>query len=95
MPESRGFVIKLQGELLESKSEQLKSVQTAVQTTVKDTVQAEIRSYSDVVKKTDSAAFTPETLKKVFKNVVEEEDRSRNLMVFGLEEEAGVRRTTR
>ncbi len=32
--------------------------------------------------------FTPETFKKVVKNVIQEEDRSRNLMLFGLQEES-------
>ncbi len=32
--------------------------------------------------------FSPETLKKVVKNVVQEEDRSRNFMIFGLPEDA-------
>ena len=80
---SQSSVIKLQSELLNSKNEQFLSIQTTVQ----NTVQEEIRSYSDVVaEKTPTPVFTQDTLKKAFQGVVEEEDRSRNLMLFGLEE---------
>lgn len=89
-------VIGLQSELLERrdeqlkyKTEQMKSLQDAVQTTVKDTVKTEIRSYGDAVKKNlnSSTAIPPQTLKKVVRNVMEVEDMSRNLLVFGLDEE--------
>ena len=49
-----------------------------------------MRSYSDVVKKTEcvaAACINSDTLKTVLKTVVAEKDRGRNLMVFGLEEE--------
>lgn len=86
----KSAVIRLQGELLECKDKQLKSLQAAVETTVQTTVQKEIRSYSAVVAKKSSApAFTPESLKKVVKTAMEEDDRSKNLMVFGLVEEEG------
>jgi hypothetical protein len=85
-------VIKLQGELLECKDRQLKSLQTAVESTVQATVQKEFQSYSDVlVAKNISAASGPvctqEFLKKAVKTAIEEEDRSKNLMVFGFVEE--------
>ena len=83
-------VIKLQGELMECKDRQLKSLQTAVENTVQATVQREFKSYSDVVAKNTSASgpvCTEESLKKAVKTAIEEEDRSKNLMVFGLGEE--------
>jgi hypothetical protein len=43
-------LIKLQDQLLERKEEQLQSLQSAVQTTVQDAVQTEIRSYGEVLK---------------------------------------------
>ena len=87
----KGTVIRLQSELLEHKDEQLKSLQTVVQTTVQDTVQAEIRTYGDALKKTPktSAVINPATFKKVVQDAIKEEDRNKNLMVFGLAEEDG------
>ena len=83
-------VIKLQGELLERKEEQLASLQTAVRTTVQDSVKTEIRTYSDALKKPTAAApISPAAFKKVVKDVFEDEDRSKNIMVFGLAEEDG------
>jgi hypothetical protein len=83
-------VIKLQGELLECKDRQLKYLQTAVENTVQATVQREFKSYSDVVAKNTSASgpvCTEESLKNAVKTAIKEEDRSKNLMVFGLGEE--------
>lgn len=85
---TQSSVIKLQDELMKCKTEQFQSLQTAVKTSVQNTVQEEIRSYSNVVAaKTQIPAITPETLKRAFQDVVEEEDRSRNLMVFGLKDQ--------
>ena len=87
-------VIKLQAELLERKDDQLKSLQIAVQSTVQstvhDTVQTEIRTYGDALKKPSvAAAISPAAFKKIVKTVIKEEDRTKNLMVFGLAEEDG------
>ena len=67
----------------------LNSVQTAVTATVSETVKAEIKTYSDVVKESTSGQtqITSETLKSVVKNTMQEEDRSKNLIVFGLVEQ--------
>ena len=87
---SQRSVIKLQAELLNCKDEQLKSLQSTVQTTVKETVRAGIISYSDAIKKNSpSPVMSPVTLKRVVQEAIVEEDRSRNLLVFGLQEEAG------
>ena len=85
----KAAVIRLQGELLERKEEELKALRTAVQTTVQDTVQTEIRSYGDVLKARTAPAINPTIFKKVVKDVIKEEDRSKSLMVFGLAEEEG------
>ena len=51
-------------------------------------MQSEMKSYSRALtENSPPAIFSPETLKKVVQAVVEEEDRSKNLMLFGLEEE--------
>jgi len=82
-------VIRLQNEVLQSKEEQLKSLRAAVQTTVQDTVQTEMRSYGEVLKSSTPAAISPATFKKVVKDVMKDEDRSKNVIVFGLAEEDG------
>ena len=78
-------VIKLQAELLEIKSNQLESVHSTVKTAVQDTVQAGIITYSQAVSKA-APALTEESLKKVVQNVVSEEDRTKNVLIFGFEE---------
>ena len=75
-------VIKLQEKVISIKDDQLQSVST--------TVQSEMKSYCDIVKKNcKKAAVTQEKLTKAIKTVAEEEDRGKNLMVFGLNEEKG------
>ena len=49
---------------------------------MQNTVEREIKSLSDAV------FFTPEKLKLAVKSGIQEEDRSRNVIVFGLREEA-------
>ena len=84
---SQESVIKLQRELLEAKANQLESVQTTVKSAVQDTVQAEIKSYSQaVLKASPNTTITEESLKKVVQKAVSEEDRSRNVLIFGLKE---------
>ncbi len=83
-------VIKLQEVLLERKEEQLASLQTAVRTSVQDSVKTEIRTYGDALKKPSAAApINTAVFKKVVKDVIEDEDRCKNIMVFGLEEYDG------
>ncbi len=87
--ESQNSVIKLQSKLLESQSNQLKAVQSTVQSTVQETVHAEIKSYSKALTNNVTAqnsTFAANNLKKVVRDVVDQEDRSRNLMIFGLKE---------
>ena len=83
--QSQSTVIKLQAELLEIKSNQLESVHSTVKTAVQNTVQAEMKSYSQAVS-TTAPVLTEESLKKVVQNAVSEEDRSRNVLIFGLKE---------
>ena len=87
--DAQATVIKLQSELLESKNQQLQLLQNTVKSSVAETVKAEFVSYSAAVQKNQSSspAPPPEILKSVVQKVVEEEDRSRSLMVFGLPEE--------
>ncbi|KAL5246659.1 hypothetical protein ACHWQZ_G018766 [Mnemiopsis leidyi] len=81
-------VVKLQRGLLSEKEKQLSDLRATVVASVEDTVKAEFKSYSSVVQKTQppSPVIAPLTLKSVVRTVVEEGDRSRSVMVFGLEE---------
>ena len=87
---SQKSVIQLPGDLLYMKSKELDSVQRTVRTAVKNSVQAEIKTY--VLSKSSyssASTFTAENLKKVVQNVAVEEDRSRNVLIFGLKEDTG------
>ena len=90
--EAQERIIALQDELLSSKTEQIKTLQSTVQSSVQETVKAEFVSYSAALKKDmpppKPLAVTAEALRSVVKNVVEEEDRSRSVMLFDLPEES-------
>ena len=57
---------------------------------VEDTVKSELKSYSAAVQESKSTAsvIDRKVLKTVVKDVVAEEDQTRNLMIFGLREES-------
>ena len=82
-------VVTLQRDLLAEKDRQLTELRTSVVESVQTTVKEGFKSYSDVLKescKAPSSRLQTE-LKTVVKSVVEEEDRSRSFMLFGLKEE--------
>ncbi len=87
----KAAVIRLQSELLKSKDAELQSVKTAVQETVHTSVQEGIKTYSSVVTSNVSSVpvFTPDILKKAVRTAIVEEDRSKNLIIFGLAEKEG------
>ena len=78
-------VIQVQDKLLQSQNEQLARLESAVEVTVQETVQKEILEFSAVVK--NDAGKMKDSLKNVVKDAIEEEDRSKNLIIFGLAEE--------
>lgn len=81
--------IRLQGELIASKDEQLQQLKSAVENSVKTSVQQEIKSYSDAMAATSiQPEVSTESIKKVIRTVAEDEARATNLMVFGLPEES-------
>ena len=84
-------LINVQKELSECKSEKLESLEKVVKSSVANSVKEEFKSYSSVVSSSQPTAptFCPEALKTVVQTVVAEEDRSRNLLVFGLPEGDG------
>ena len=84
----KAAVIRLQSDLLKSKDAELQSMKTAVQETVQTSVQAGIKTYSSAVASNTSTVpvFTPDILKKAVRTAIVEDDRSKNLLVFGLTE---------
>ena len=83
-------VVTLQRDLLAEKDRQLTELRTSVVESVETTVKEGFKSYRDVLQescKAPSSKLQTE-LKTVVKSVVEEEDRSRSFMLFGLKEEA-------
>ena len=84
-------LINVQKELSECKSKKLESLEEVVKSSVANSVKDEFKSYSSVVSSSQPTAptFCPEALKTVVETVIAEEDRSRNLIVFGLPEGDG------
>ena len=70
------------------KDEQLKSVVASIKSSVQDTAEEKFQTYSSVVGKgqQDKPYVTPAHIAAVVKKVVEEEDRGRDILVFGLVE---------
>ena len=88
--ESQDSVVNLQRQIISDKDDQLRSISNTVESSVKQSFQTEMKTYSDIVTNSQPAPavqISTETLEKVFRTVVSDEDRSKNLMVFGLEEE--------
>ena len=76
--ENKAAIIKLQADLIESKDNQLTSLQTTVQKTVQASVQKEVQSYSAVVAKQNTApALSADSLKQAVKT---EEERTNNII---------------
>lgn len=87
--EAQRTIIKLQGELIACKNEEVQQLKSSVEETVKTSVQEEMRTYSNVV---EASAVRSEvstlSIQKVIKTVAEEESRASNVMVFGLPEDS-------
>ena len=76
----QGKVISLQDELLAEKNRTIDKLVGSVQSTV----QEELKTYANVVKKSCSASLAPARIQAAMRKVSNEEDRSRNLIVYGL-----------
>ena len=90
--ENQQWVISLQEQLNSCKDKQLEGVETVVKASVASNLKEQFKSYSDAVAENVMVCSTegltdPKTLKNVVKSVVQEEDRSRNVIIFGLPEE--------
>ena len=74
-------VIKLQKELISSSSDQIEAVQSTVKT--------EMRTFADIVKEGSKNSVTKETIHRAVKSAVSQDQRNRNLVIFGLQETTG------
>ncbi len=79
--QDQNTIIDLQQKLIEKKEEAFKSI--------RKTVETEVKSYAAVVEKTCETALAPENFERVVKKVQQSEDRARNVIIYGLAEEAG------
>jgi hypothetical protein len=87
--ERQETIIKLQSDLLACKNEQLESLQTSVKSSVGESVKAEFLSYSSALQANSAEPQKPvstDMIKTVVQTVVQE-DRSKNLIIFGLPEQ--------
>ena len=90
--EKQERVIKLQEELIIAKNEPLRELKETVVSSVK----TELKSYSEVVQESVNevkasaagSSFDRNMLKSVVKDAVTEEDLGKNVVIFGLEEDA-------
>ena len=76
--EDQAKIIQLQQDLIAKRDNELKAVH--------ETVQTEMKSYSSVVAKSCSAALAPKKIEAAVRNVSEKEDRSKNVIIYGVEE---------
>ncbi len=74
-------IIKLQGKLIEKKDDELSSV--------KCTVQSEMKMYSSAVTKSCGEALAPKKIQAAVRSVTEKTDRNRNIVIYGVDENEG------
>ena len=74
-------IIDLQNQIIEKGQDTVQNF--------KETVQKEVQSYAGVVASTCANALAPRKLQTVVKKIQDTEDRSRNLMIYGLTEGDG------
>ena len=75
-------IISLQGQLIKKHEDRDMSVQSVVQTTMEN----EMKTYASAVSKSCSSALTPKKIEAAVQKVAGKEERSRNVIVYGLEE---------
>ncbi len=76
-------VIELQEKLIDKRDEELSSLKTTLQTTV----QSEMKSYSTALTSTCNKALAPRKLTAALKSATVEEDRGKNLVIYGVQED--------
>jgi hypothetical protein len=85
-------VTDLQAKLIEKRDEEHVLLKSAVEKevqSVQGVVETELKSYSSVLTKTCTAALAPNKLHAAVKSFANKEDRSRNVMIYGLDEDSG------
>jgi exosome complex RNA-binding protein Csl4 len=71
-------ILELQRDLIMRRDNKLKAVQ--------NTVQTEMKSYASVVSKNCSATLAPKKIEAVVRKVSDKDDRSKNVIIHGVEE---------
>ena len=79
-------IIELQQDLISKKNEELGEVSKSVE--------AGLKTYSSALQQSCTKALSPSNIVAAVKTVTQEEDRSKELVLFGVTEEAGERVTT-
>ena len=88
--DSQRSIVQLQEQLITCKDEQLQLLQNTVTSSVQSVQETvkELKTYSSVVTgQAQIQTLSPQILNNVVKKVVEQEDRSKNVMIFGLPED--------
>ena len=78
-----GKIDKLQSEQIANQNK-LIAIQQNKLDAVQDTVKTEMKSYSDIVKKNCDTAPSVKIVKKAIKSVVDESDRNRSFIIYGV-----------
>ena len=71
-------IIQLKDKIIEKKSDELNEVTSTVKT--------EMKSFSTIVKKNCPATLTKKTIEAAVKSACDKEDRSKNIIIYGIEE---------
>ena len=79
--EDQKSIIKLQSDLISQKNEELGLVSK--------TVEAELKTYSSALQQSCSTALSPKNIVAAVQKVAREDDRSKEILVFGVAEEKG------
>ena len=90
--DSQETIIDLQAKVINNRDTELATLKNTVEEELKSvqaTVQSEMKSYSSVLSRTCSAALSQKKLKSAVKSAAEEEDRHRNVVIYGVGEDDG------
>ena len=77
--EDRKTIIQLQKKSLESKDKEIAAVQS--------TVKSEIKTFAEIVKSGTSSSVTTQNIQRAVKSAVSEDQRGKNVVIFGLQED--------
>ena len=76
--EDQAWIIELQRELILKREQEVKAVQTTVET--------EMKSYSSVLQKSYSSALSTKKIEAAVRKVTDKEDRNKNVIIYGVDE---------